>query len=187
MKLTYKFLLALFAILFLTMTSCKDDDPVIDEPEEEVITDLVFTLTPLSGDPVTLSFSDPDGDGGDPPIVATGTLAPNTTYTGTIEVKDESGTPTMNITSEIQEEDEDHQFFFALNGLNATITYDDMDANGNPIGLSSTLTTSDASNGTMTITLRHEPDKTASGVADGDATNAGGETDIEVTFNVIIQ
>ena len=35
--------------------------------------------------------------------------------------------------------------------------------------------------------LRHEPDKSAAGVSSGDITNAGGETDIEVSFNVIIE
>ncbi|HBK71516.1 MAG TPA: type 1 periplasmic binding fold superfamily protein, partial [Flavobacteriaceae bacterium] len=35
--------------------------------------------------------------------------------------------------------------------------------------------------------LRHEPNKSASGVSDGDITNAGGETDIEVIFNITVQ
>ena len=35
---------------------------------------------------------------------------------------------------------------------------------------------------TMTVILRHEPNKAGAGVSDGDITNAGGETDIEVTF-----
>ena len=37
------------------------------------------------------------------------------------------------------------------------------------------------------MTLRHEPAKDASGVAAGDITNAGGETDIEVTFDVTVE
>ena len=41
--------------------------------------------------------------------------------------------------------------------------------------------------GTITVTLRHEPNKDAAGVSSGDIANAGGETDIEVTFNVEIQ
>jgi len=39
----------------------------------------------------------------------------------------------------------------------------------------------------VTITLRHEPAKDATGVSDGDITNAGGETDISVNFPVEIQ
>ena len=65
--------------------------------------------------------------------------------------------------------------------------YMDMDGNGNPIGLTTTVTTASAGSGAITITLRHEPDKTAAGVAGGDISNAGGETDIEVTFQVNVQ
>ena len=59
----------LFTVLFLN--SCKDDDP-IDMNDEEVITTLTYTLTPTSGDVVTLSFLDLDGDGGDDPIITGG-------------------------------------------------------------------------------------------------------------------
>ena len=50
-----------------------------------------------------------------------------------------------------------------------------------------TLTTGDAASGNITIILRHEPVKDAEGVSDGDITNAGGETDISVTFPVVVQ
>ncbi len=63
-----------------------------------------------------------------------------------------------------------------------------MDGNGNPVGLTFNLTTGDATTGSVTIILRHEPMKDASGVSDGDITNAGGETDISVTItNVSVQ
>jgi len=68
-----------------------------------------------------------------------------------------------------------------------SVAYDDKDANGNPVGLSSILTTGDAASGSITITLRHEPAKSASGVSNGDITNAGGETDIEVIFPINVQ
>lgn len=189
MKLTHKLLLALFAVLFLSITSCKnDDDGECCDPPEELITDLVYTLTSTSGDVVVLTFSDPDGDGGTAPTITGGTLSTNTTYTGSIVLTNSSETPAEDITAEIQEEDEDHQFFFsASSGLNATVAYGDQDAEGNPVGLSSTITTGDTSTGTMTVTLRHEPDKSGSGVSSGDITNAGGETDIEVSFDITIQ
>jgi len=59
-----------------------------------------------------------------------------------------------------------------------------MDNNGNPIGISTRLSTGAVSNGKLKITLRHEPNKSAQGVKDGLITNAGGETDIEVEFPV---
>ena len=66
-----------------------------------------------------------------------------------------------------------------------TFTYGDTDKNGTPIGLAFTLKTgATATTGNITVVLRHLPDKSASGVATGDITNAGGSTDVFVTFPV---
>ena len=174
----------LFTVLFLN--SCKDDDP-IDMNDEEVITTLTYTLTPTSGDVVTLSFLDLDGDGGDDPIITGGILQSNMSYIGVLDLKNEAETPAESITEEIEEEALEHQFFFTATGANLTVGYADEDDNGNPLGLVTTLTTGDASSGTIQVVLRHEPDKSATGVQSGDITNAGGETDIEVTFDITLQ
>lgn len=182
-----KFLLLLSITFLVVFNSCKDDDPV-EDPEEEVITTLNFTLTPTTGDVVTLAFSDPDGDGGNAPTITGGTLQADMTYTGSLELLNESESPAEDITAEISEEDDEHQFFFSTSSdLNLSVSYADQDGNGNPLGLSTTLMTGAASTGTLTVILRHEPAKDASGVSGGDITNAGGETDIEVTFDVTIQ
>ena len=172
----------------LILSSCsKDDDPVIPN-EEEVITTLEYTLTPNGGGTtVVLSFQDLDGDGGNAPIITGGTLDSNKTYTGALVLLNEQETPAEDITAEIQEEDEEHQFFFQTNITGLTVAYTDQDANGNPLGLQTTVTTTNAGTGTLTVILRHEPNKSASGVSDGDITNAGGETDIEVIFNITVQ
>ncbi|MFT4522988.1 MAG: hypothetical protein ACI8ZN_001940 [Bacteroidia bacterium] len=184
-------LLTVLGILFtLFISACKEDvpeDPIIPN-EEEVITSLNFTLTPEGGGtPVVLSFKDLDGDGGNAPAISEGTLVANTTYNGSLELLKELETPAEDITKEIEEEGVDHQFFFKTSVSGVNFAYNDMDANGNPIGLSTILTTNGAGSGTITVTLRHEPKKDASGVSSGDMTNAGGETDIEVTFNVEVQ
>ncbi len=187
-QMTKKILfIALVFTTSLFFTACEKDEPEIpDEPE--LITTLRYNLTPTGGGTsITLSFQDLDGDGGDTPVITGGNLATNQTYTGTLELLNESETPEENITEEIEEGDEEHQFFFQSDVSNLTIAYSDQDANGNPIGLTSTLTTGAAESGTITIILRHEPNKSASGVSDGDITNAGGETDIEVTFPVDVQ
>jgi hypothetical protein len=65
--------------------------------------------------------------------------------------------------------------------------YADADGDGNPIGLRNRATTPAAGSGTITAILRHMPNKSAAGVASGDITNAGGDTDIEVDLNFTIQ
>jgi len=178
-------LLFLFALSF-AFVSCSDDDAPPPN-EEELITTLNATLTPMGGGTaVTFSFQDLDGDGGNAPIITVGDLAASTTYNVSLELLNESETPAEDITLEIDEEDLEHQFFFDVSGANLTVAYTDMDPSGNPVGLTSDWTTGAASAGTITITLRHEPAKDATGVSGGDITNAGGETDIEVTFDVNI-
>lgn len=174
-------------VITLIFTACKKDDPVIPN-EEELITTLNYTLTPTGGGTATiLSFQDLDGDGGTAPTITGGTLTANQIYTGILVLLNEAASPVESITEEIVAEDEEHQFFFQSNISNLVIEYNDRDSDGNPVGLSSTLTTGAAASGSITIILRHEPNKSASGVSSGDITNAGGETDIEVTFPIDVQ
>ena len=182
-KLSFLFIIGLSVAFF----SCNnDDDPEIPE-EEEVITTLSYNLTSSNGDVVTMVFRDLDGDGGDAPEITGGTLTANTNYVGLLSLLNESETPAENVNEEIEEEDEEHQFFFSSTVSGLSVTYGDMDEDGNPLGLVSTVSTGDAGSGTLTVILRHEPDKNATGVSSGDISNAGGETDIEVTFDVTVQ
>lgn len=173
-----------FSLIF---TACEKDDPIIPN-QEELITTLNYSLTPTDGGTtILLNFTDLDGDGGNAPIITGATLAANQSYTATLELLNETESPSENITTEVADEDEDHQFFFQSDIPNLAIAYGDQDANGNPVGISSTITTGSAASGSITIILRHEPNKTAEGVSEGNITNAGGETDIEVTFPVDVQ
>ena len=178
--------IALLGII-LTVSSCSVDEP-LPVNEEEIITTLRYVLTPTGGgDAVIFEFQDLDGDGGDDPIITNDTLAANTAYSGSIELLNEAESPVEDITVEIRAEGEAHQFFYATTATDLTIGYNDADANNQPIGLETAVNTGAATTGTLTITLRHEPLKSADNVANGDITNAGGETDIEVTFDVTIQ
>ncbi len=186
MNRTQSYLLGFLSVILLATSACKKDDPVIPN-EEELITTFTYTLTTTGATPVVLSFSDLDGDGGNAPIISGGTLQANTTYTGTIDLLNEAESPAESITAEIAEEKEEHQFFFATDGLDLRFTYEDVDANQQPVGLMTTLITGNAGTGNLRITLRHEPNKSATGVSMGNLDNAGGETDIEVTFPVTVQ
>ena len=187
-KINYLFLT--FLLAGVALSSCDKDepeDPVIPN-EEEVITTLLLTLVPQDGgEAVVFSFRDLDGDGGDAPVLITPPLDSNTVYMGSLELKNEIVNPAEDITEEILEEAEEHQFFFQSTIPELFVAYGDLDANQNPIGVSTIVTTAGFANGTLKITLRHEPDKDAAGVAEGDITNAGGETDIEVVFDVLVQ
>jgi len=181
-------LFASLAMATALLSSCKKDDLIIPN-EEELITTLNYTLVSQStSDTVLLSFVDLDGPGGNDPVITGGTLTPNTMYDGTIEVLNEQTLPAEDITEEVIEEAEEHQFFFLnAGGLDLIPSYTDTDADGNPLGVTTTISTNSNSSGQLTVILRHEPNKSASGVPQGEITNAGGETDIEVVFDVDIQ
>ena len=175
-----------FLILFITfglVTSCSDDD---DDPtpvnEEEVITTVILTLTPAGGGtPVIFQSRDTDGDGPNAPLVTVSSaLSASTTYTGSIEFLNELEDPAEDITEEVEEEADEHQVFYGFTGTSgSSVIYDDLDENGNPLGVNITFNSGAASTGnTLTVTLKHEPTKPNDGTANG----AGGETDVEATF-----
>lgn len=183
-------LLALLFISVLTLNSCsKNNDDLEPVNEEEVITTLEATFTPQGGGTsIVLTSQDLDGDGPNAPVVTvSGDFAANTTYNGVLRVLNETESPAENITLEVEEEGVEHQFFYSVTNNLMSFIYGDSDDNGDPIGIEFTASTTTAGTGNLTVTLRHEPAKGAAGVNSGDITNAGGETDIAVTFPVTVQ
>ena len=180
-------LIALLFISSFALSSCEDDhdDDHDHGSEEELITTVTYTLTSGS-DVVTLAFQDLDGEGG-----AAGTFTPtngvvlkaNTTYTGVIKLENETESPAEDITLEVKAEADEHEFFYSTNLSGVTVEKTDTDGNGNPIGITSSLSTGSAGSGTMTVVLKHEPTKPNNGTS----ANAGGSTDVEVTFSISVQ
>ncbi len=192
MKTNLKYMImALIAATAITACKKDKDDPIAPPPppnEEEVITTLILSFDGQAGaTDKELRFTDPDGDGGAAPYFDLDTLQATSNYTVSILVLNETAMPVDTISNEVLDEGVDHQFFFQPTGANITIAYADVDGNGNPIGLQTSMATGAASVGTLRVTLRHEPNKTAAGVQGGDITNAGGETDIEVDYPMVIE
>lgn len=190
-----KMAFALGAVMLL-LAACKKDEetaPVPTPPatnEEEVITSLELHFHSSGGtEHKHFNWRDLDGAGGADPVVTADTLSADTVYMVEIVVLDESGDPVEDITAEIEGEKEAHQFFYQVSGSTTTVAYADADANGQPVGLMTTWTAGAPGAGTVTVILRHEPDKSAPGVSTGDITQAGGETDIETVppFPLVIE
>lgn len=199
MKISKYIRFSIFAATAMVFVACEDDDdddtPPAGGNEEELITDMTLNFVEVgTTDTLSFTFSDRDGVGGDPATQDVIILEDAKVYNVSIVVEDISNpNDPEDITEEIEEEDDEHQFFFAPNngGEDAlSVVYDptDVDDDGNPIGLSSVWTTVQATdvngNERVRVTLRHEPNKAGENVSDGDITNAGGETDIEVNFDL---
>jgi hypothetical protein len=178
--------LAAVAFAMVMTTSCSDDDDVVIINEEELITTVELELT-NTADPtnqVIFTYTDIDGDGPGAAVQnVVGTINANATYEGNITFLNESVSPVEVITNEVIEEDDEHEVFYITTTAGVSITKDDADGNGNPLGVETTFSTGAAGNGNLTIVLRHLPNKPN----DGTLTGAGGETDIEVTFAFNVQ
>jgi hypothetical protein len=183
----------LYVTFFLStiyLNSCNKNPGDINE--EELITTVIYKLDAVgNSQDVIMTFRDKDGNGGQNPEFSTiGTLKSGETYDGSITILNESVNPVHDITNEIQAEATAHQFFFTISGNLAgkvSITYDDKDQNNQPIGLRTKLTAAATGSGKLRVVLKHEPDKKAGGVSSGDITNAGGDTDVDVTFDVEVK
>jgi hypothetical protein len=177
----------------LFLSGCKKDateEPAPTAPpvnESELITTLRVTFYTLSfAEYKYMVFTDLDGDGGNAPVITADTLSADSIYNVTIQVLNESVSPAADITAEILAEGTAHQFFYQVTGADLILSYGDADSNGHPIGLEAACFAGAPSAGTLKVTLRHQPDKTAAGVEAGDITNAGGDTDIEVIFPTVV-
>lgn len=171
-------------ILALTLLgfSCDKTTTPPDLNEGETITTVRLNFTEVGnpGNTFTAEWSDPDGAGGNPATIDTINLVNGTNYTVTVEFWNESVTPAEDMTAEIVAESDEHIVCFdALNGFDATISITDQDANSLPIGLASDWTVNAMVNGDLMISLKHQP-----GTKDG--TCGPGDTDVEVTFPVVV-
>ena len=199
MKNIFKLNYLLYAVLTLFIfTACEEDEAAPEEENEvEVFTDVKLVFTPTGGGTaVEAAAQDPDGAGvQELQVLGAINLAANTSYTLTMVIENCLESPCELMNEEIEEEDDEHQFFFAftndaftspagngnIDSASDPINYNDSDGNGNSLGLITSWTTGSASTGTFTVQLQHQPDvKTAtSGSTDGD-------TDFALTFNLNI-
>lgn len=177
-----RFLFFFLAASLTVWTSCEKDDDEGPDNEEELITTVRLTFTDSAGNDNIFTFSDTDGAGGNPPVAQDITLAPNTSYALSVEFLDESDAANVeDITEEIKTESDAHLLCFDYTLPIASIDNLNLDGNGKPLGLTSSVSTGDAGTGTLTLSLKHQPDK------DSATPCATGETDVEATFDVIVQ
>jgi hypothetical protein len=197
MKNLKKVSLYLAALLTLGFASCESEDPE-KENEGEVITDVTLNFQELNasnalvGSVFTFKASDPQGiEVGKTPTVQSITLTKGKKYQMTIEVK--NSIENEDITKEILEEAAEHQFFFLGQVFDSSffsIQY--ADAGGVALGLKTIVTVSSSTgtnNSNMRVVLRHDLNKSFPGASSPTFANfaqAGGETDLDITFPVIL-
>jgi len=193
MKKTISLLLVVL-VATSTLTNCGDNDVPGRENEEEIIDRVMLVFVPDEGETVFATAFDEDGEGPNDFEIDDIVLAPNTTYTLSIEV--DNTIDGEDITTEIEEEADEHMFFFAFtNGIftspvgngnfdtrSDVMNYLDEDSNQLPLGLETSWTTGSATTGgTFRVVLKHQPNAKSTS-----STAADGETDIDITWTLNI-
>lgn len=184
--------IAIFTIISFAFTSCKDEEKNPSKPSDpsnptEIITTAqLILIEEASGSMVTASWKDADGDGPGQPVVTGLALEAGKVYHGTVLLLDESKSPVDTISHEVEEEKDEHQFFYTVSGnASGRIQVEKMDKDNNnlPVGLEVHVTTTagPAVEGTLKVVLKHYD-----GV-DKSADPAVGETDIEIELPVSVQ
>ncbi len=173
----------LLGLCSFLMFGCQKDE--VEEEENELITTVKLNFTE-GGKTQTFAYKDLDGDGGTTPTIETIKLLPNKTYSLTIEVLNESVSPVVNITKEVEAEKDEHLFVFTPSpaGL-ITYTYGDKDSRNFPIGITGSAKTGSVSTGKLKVQLRHQPPANSKPTKDG--TPTPGSDDINIDFNVQVQ
>jgi hypothetical protein len=194
-----------FLLPVAALAACGAATPDEDN-EEEVITTVTLTFTPDGGgDAIEATWADPENDGS--PVIDAITLGDGTTYALAVSFLNELEDPAEDITTEVAEEDDEHQVFVLGSAVEGPATgtnddavvthaYDDADADGNPVGLANTITATGAGAGALRIVLRHLPaeDGTAlkaAGLAEDLAADGldalPGSTDADVSFDLTVE
>ncbi len=197
MKNLKKVSLYLLALVAFGFASCESEDPT-QENDGEVITDVTLKFQELNasnalvGSVLSFKASDPQGiEVGKTPTIQSISLAKGKKYQMTIEVT--NAINGEDITQEILTEAAAHQFFFLGQVFDSSffsIQY--ADAGGIALGLKTTVTVSSSTgtnNSNMRVVLRHDLNKSFPGASNPNFANfaqAGGETDLDLTFPVIL-
>lgn len=200
MKTLQKLPLYLLSAGVFAFASCESDDPVI-ENDGELITDVTLHFTELdeagnpTGSAMTFTASDSEGiEVGTAPTVETVNLASGKSYQLEIEVA--NSIENEDITEEILEESDEHQFYFlgsAFVGTTAPLTYSYNDDSDELIGVKGTVMVVESpatNNAQIRIILRHDLDKNYPGADNPNFENynsAGGESDLDITFPLVIE
>lgn len=177
--------LVLGVIVLLAQCKSADDPLPSDENEQITKVNLLFKEDGTSNE-TTFTWSDPDGEGGNPAIIQEIILKPNTVYTLELEVLDETKNPVDDITQEIMEEADEHLFVFTSTPASLlSYAYMDEDDNGFSIGLVGKVTTTAAGTGNFRVQLRHQAP--VNGVAVKDGTAGPGSDDVNISFVAKVQ
>ncbi|MDO8365198.1 MAG: hypothetical protein Q7T20_00270 [Saprospiraceae bacterium] len=169
------FILLAFGVALLAFASCKKDS----KTAAENITKVVLRLS-APGFEQEFEAKETNGDGIWDSIDEIILPALTGDITCHVHVYDETQSPVVDLTEEIEAESTAHMFTFKVSGADLAVKPNDTDASGKAFNLETLWDAGDVSNGSIQVRLHHDP-------TDKAALDPGGEVDFDVTFVVKIQ
>ena len=172
--------------LLLIIASCGKLDEEAEHNHNEVLTTVELHFKQISNGVETVyKWEDLDGDGGNNPVIENISLLANKEYEVEIELLDKTKNPIEDITHEIEQESDEHRFYYIPNAGNITVVNYDKDVNGVDVGLRTQWITSAAGNSIMKVVLRHYAN---GGKLQSDLVSDNkSSTDMDISFNVRVQ
>lgn len=173
---------AILALSIIAMTACSNDDDTPEQiNEEEEINQVVLTLTEV-GTTNSETYEWNEGTGASGNIV----IDAGKSYEATIGFYDNSDPANReDITEEVKAEADEHQVFYEVPTNTLTITSAENDTKDNagiPIGINTIWNGSGTTQTNVVVYLVHEPTSKTGETRD----DLGGETDVQVSFPVVV-
>lgn len=188
-KLTIKSMATMVAFTTLLAACNKKTDPPKPDEQELITTLKIQLLEEFSSFVQTYEYKVENGFGGSGGTIKIDTLKlkPNTKYNAVLTVLNEKANPVEDITAEIIEKGDEHLFLFSSNPIagagSVFATNGNKDKNAAPLNQTLILNTNAAGTGKFQVVLLHQPtNKNATSI-----NAAGGETDLDATFPVVLQ
>lgn len=176
-------------LITIVLTSCTNDDIPKQVIETEVITDVTLTFIAEDETESSYTYTDPKyrTDTYEDPIII---LNSEETYEVVTHFYNKSNPEEVeDITEEVIEDKDEHfveyRFFNVDINLTRTDQEESIDSNGIQIGVFTEWEVGEPSQGSVQQTLIHEPETKDTTNPNGDHT--GGETDVEVVFDLIVE
>lgn len=183
-KRSFSILFALVTISLVSLiSSCKHEED--HDHAGELITTVKLTLRSTGGPDRVASWRDLTPNEPSGISVDTLKLDSGIVYNGTIELFDETQSPSVNRTTEIEREKDEHLFLYKqvspLSPSLWNIAIQDRDSRNLPVGLQFTFQTLSKQNGRLQVILKHQPKNSK------DGTEAPGDVDVNVEFPILIK
>lgn len=147
----------LLAATILLASCSKDSSNPAEDTDHAAVTTVLLQFKQGGAIKYEYGFDDPDGIGGSAPtrfdkIV----LDKGQTYSVDLVLQNKIGGTTKDMTASIRSAGKYHEFFYLPQGFSISITKEDKDELGYPLGMQTTwITPAAPANGTLRFTLQH--------------------------------